>query len=58
MPRYYALRYRAEVPYEVRDHGPTLGRWSSWLDADTARETRKNADLLEVVEREGGGCDA
>lgn len=51
MATYYALRYAAEVPLSQRKHGATVGRWSTWLDAETARETRPNAELLEVVER-------
>lgn len=52
MGTFHALRYRPEVPLNRRKHGPTLGRFESWIDAEDARVERFNAELLEVVVRE------
>jgi hypothetical protein len=48
---HYTLRYLPHVPFDVRKHAQTLGRWSEWVDAEDERERRPDADLLEVVVR-------
>ena len=47
----YVLRYLPEVRFEDRPHGPTEGRFETWLEAEEARTTRPNPERLEVVER-------
>lgn len=52
MTTFYALRYIDGTPLRDRKHEPTLGRFEDFEGAETARLTRFNGHLLEVVDRE------
>lgn len=56
METFYALRYLATVPLKKRKHGPTVGRFETWIDAEDERLMRHGSDLLEVVTRSEGGA--
>lgn len=53
MDTFYAIRYVPGVPLASRIHRNTLGRFTSWDEAESARQAQSNADLLEVVVRGG-----
>ena len=47
----YVLRYLPGVDLRDRFHWCTTGRYSSWVEAEDARQALENADNLEVVQR-------
>lgn len=52
MVTFFVLRYLPGTPIELRKHTPTLGRFPTWLDAETERANRPLAGHLEVLERQ------
>lgn len=49
---WHVLRYRPEVPMDRRAHSATLGRFSTWLDAEEKRLTLANQDDLQIESRD------
>lgn len=48
---FYALRYVDGVPLDLRKHAQTQGRFSTYLAAVEALDTKPNRERLEVVSR-------